>query len=224
MIHYHGTPITPKSSLLEMSGRHFCVSFAEPRDLEDCLRIGQSVMLDNGAFSAFTRGKQMDFEGYYQWVDEHLQHPHWAVVPDVIDGTAEQQRQLIEQWPFPRELSAPVWHLGLSLEWLVELATEWPRICLGSSGAYWQVGSPAWCERMDQAYEVLTRQFKRLPWVHGMRMLGQSGNRWPLASADSTNVARNFKRNQEHPDEMAGRIDAIQPARRWKQSAQMGLV
>lgn len=224
MIHYHGTPITPKSSLLEMSGRHFCVSFAEPRDLEDCLRIGQSVMLDNGAFSAFTRGKQMDFEGYYQWVDEHLQHPHWAVVPDVIDGTVEQQRQLIEQWPFPRELSAPVWHLGLSLEWLVELATEWPRICLGSSGAYWQVGSPAWCERMDQAYEVLTRQFKRLPWVHGMRMLGQSGNRWPLASADSTNVARNFKRNQEHPDEMAGRIDAIQPARRWKQSAQMGLV
>jgi hypothetical protein len=207
-----------------MSGRHFCVSFAEPRDLEDCLRIGQSVMLDNGAFSAFTRGKQMDFEGYYQWVDEHLQHPHWAVVPDVIDGTAEQQRQLIEQWPFPRELSAPVWHLGLSLEWLVELATEWPRICLGSSGAYWQVGSPAWCERMDQAYEVLTRQFKRLPWVHGMRMLGQSGNRWPLASADSTNVARNFKRNQEQPDEMAGRIDAIQPARRWKQSAQMGLV
>ena len=224
MIHYHGTPITPKSSLLEMSGRHFCVSFAEPRDLEDCLRIGQSVMLDNGAFSAFTRGKQMDFEGYYQWVDEHLQHLHWAVVPDVIDGTAEQQRQLIEQWPFPRELSAPVWHLGLSLEWLVELATEWPRICLGSSGAYWQVGSPAWCERMDQAYEVLTRQFKRLPWVHGMRMLGQSGNRWPLASADSTNVARNFKRNQEQPDEMAGRIDAIQPARRWKQSAQMGLV
>ena len=224
MIHYHGTPITPKSSLLEMSGRHFCVSFAEPRDLEDCLRIGQSVMLDNGAFSAFTRGKQMDFEGYYQWVDEHLQHPHWAVVPDVIDGTVEQQRQLIEQWPFPRELSAPVWHLGLSLEWLVELATDWPRICLGSSGAYWQVGSPAWCERMDQAYEVLTRQFKRLPWVHGMRMLGQSGNRWPLASADSTNVARNFKRNQEHPDEMAGRIDAIQPARRWKQSAQMGLV
>ena len=224
MIHYHGTPITPKSSLLEMSGRHFCVSFAEPRDLEDCLRIGQSVMLDNGAFSAFTRGKQMDFEGYYQWVDEHLQHPHWAVVPDVIDGTVEQQRQLIEQWPFPRELSAPVWHLGLSLEWLVELATDWPRICLGSSGAYWQVGSPAWCERMDQAYEVLTRQFKRLPWVHGMRMLGQSGNRWPLASADSTNVARNFKRNQEHPDEMAGRIDAIQPAKRWKQSAQMGLV
>ena len=222
MIHYHGTPITPKSSLLEMSGRHFCVSFAEPRDLEDCLRIGQSVMLDNGAFSAFTRGKQMDFEGYYQWVDEHLRHPHWAVVPDVIDGTVEQQRQLIEQWPFPRELSAPVWHLGLSLEWLVELATDWPRICLGSSGAYWQVGSPAWCERMDQAYEVLTRQFKRLPWVHGMRMLGQSGNRWPLASADSTNVARNFKRNQEHPDEMAGRIDAIQPARRWKQSAQMG--
>lgn len=224
MIHYHGTPVTPKGALLEMSGRHFCVSFAEPRDLEDCLRIGQSVMLDNGAFSAFTKGKPMDFDGYYTWVEDHLQHPHWAVVPDVIDGTVEQQRELIARWPFPKELSAPVWHLALPIHWLLELAGSWPRICLGSSGHYWQVGSQAWCDRMDEVYEALTSRFKHLPWVHGMRMLGQADGRWPLASADSTNVARNFKRNQEHPDLMAGRIDAIQPAKRWRPTPQLELV
>lgn len=224
MIHYHGTPITPKANLLTMKGRHFCVSFADPRDLQDCLVIGQSVMLDNGAFSAFTKGKPMDLKGYYAWCDTHLQHPHWAVVPDVIDGTVEQQRELISQWDFPKEMSAPVWHLGLSIEWLLELADNWPRVCLGSSGAYWKVGSPAWARRMDEAFEALCRSHRRLPWVHGMRMLAQCGGRWPLASADSTNVARNYKRNQETPDGMAARIDEVQPATTWVSEQQLILL
>lgn len=224
MIHYHGTPITPNGQLLEMRGRHFCVSFSDPRDLEDCLRIGQSVMLDNGAFSAYTKGVKLDLQAYQAWVEKHLQHPHWAVVPDVIDGDIDAQRDLIKTWPFPRELSAPVFHLALDLDWLLELADSWPRICLGSSGAYWQVGSQAWCDRMDEIYELLTRTRRHLPWIHGMRMLGQAGGRWPLASADSTNVARNFKRNREHPDLMADRIDAVQPARRWTPSSQLELV
>lgn len=224
MIHYHGTPITPKRMLLEMSGRHFCVSFARPDDLKDCLRIGQSLMLDNGAFTAFTQGKTFDVAAYHAWVDQHLAHPHWAVVPDVIDGDVDQQRAGITSWPFPKELSAPVWHLGLSIDWLLELADNWPRICLGSSGQYWEVGSPSWIRRMDEAFDALSRTRQRLPWIHGMRMLSQSDGPWPLASADSTNVARNYKSNHEHPDAMAGRIDAVQPAKRWAGSRQMELV
>ena len=221
MIHYHGTPITPKKVLLEMSGRHFCVSYARPDDLTDCLRIGQSVMLDNGAFTAFTKGKPMDVDGYYRWLEEHLRHPHWAVVPDVIDGSEDEQRENMRGWPFPKELSAPVWHLGLSIDWLLELADNWPRICLGSSGQFWEVGSPTWAKRMDEAFEALTRSRVHLPWIHGMRMLSQSDGPWPLASADSTNVARNYKRNGEHPETMAARIDAIQPAPRWKHDGQL---
>lgn len=210
--------------LLEMSGRHFCVSFARPDDLADCLRIGQSLMLDNGAFTAFTKGKPLDLPGYLAWVEQHLAHPHWAVVPDVIDGTEEQQREGIKAWPFPKELSAPVWHLGLSIDWLLELADNWPRICLGSSGQYWQVGSQPWQRRMDEAFDSLVSRRRHLPWVHGMRMLSQADGPWPLASADSTNVARNYKRNQQHPDAMAGRIDAIQPAAKWAGASQMELV
>ncbi len=52
MIHYHGTPITPKERLYELAGRHFCVSYAAPGDLRRCHELGQSVMLDNGAFSS----------------------------------------------------------------------------------------------------------------------------------------------------------------------------
>lgn len=224
MIHYHGTPITPKSELLGMRGRHFCVSFAEPRDIDECMRIGQSLMLDNGAFTAFTQGRPLDVFGFYAWVEQHLSHPHWAVVPDVIEGTIEQQRDMMRGWPFPKDLSAPVWHLGLSIDWLLELIDEWPRICLGSSAEYWKVGSPAWTSRMDEVFEAITSRRRYLPWIHGMRMLSQSGERWPLASADSTNVARNYKRNREQPDDMASRIDSIQPKKKWESISQMRLV
>jgi hypothetical protein len=207
-----------------MAGRHFCVSFARPDDMDVCMRIGQSVMLDNGAFTAFTKGKPMDMPGFIQWCEDHLAHPHWAVVPDVIDGTVDQQREGIKAWPFPKELSAPVWHLGLDIDWLLELSDNWPRICFGSSGHYWEIGSQAWCKRMDEAFDALSSRRRHLPWIHGMRMLSVSDGPWPLASADSTNVARNYKRNGEHPDLMAGRIDVLQPAKRWRGNPQMELV
>jgi hypothetical protein len=221
MIHYHGTPITPRLKLLQMSGRHFCVSFADPRDMNVCLDIGQSVMMDNGAFSAFTKGKPINGAGYRSWVEEHCQHPHWCVVPDVIGGDVEQQREKISKWTYPKELSAPVWHLGLPLDWLLELADNWPKICLGSSAEYWQVGSPSWCKRMDQAYECLTKTRRHLPWIHGLRMLGQSGEKWPLASADSANVGRNHATAGIHPEIMAARIDAVQPSKVWKPNNQI---
>lgn len=224
MIHYHGTPITPRAKLLEMKGRHFCVSFADPRDIKDCLQIGQSVMLDNGAFTAFTKGKPMDKKGFAAWCDEHLAAPHWAVIPDVIGGAEEEQRQNLDDWQFPLHLSAPVWHLHLSIDYLLELADRFPKVCFGSSGEYWQIGTRKWTQRMDEAFNALSQKMRYLPWIHGMRMLGQAGNRWPLASADSTNIARNHKDTIWTPEQMAERIDAVQTPIRYKPSEQMELI
>ena len=199
------------------------MSFADPRDLETCLKIGQSLMMDNGAFTAYTKSKPMDKPGFYAWCEEYLGHPNWAVIPDVIGGSVEDQRESMRDWPFPPELSAPVWHLNLSLEWLQELADRFGRVCLGSSGEFWQIGTRKWEQRMDQAFEVLSRK-RFLPWVHGMRMLGQSDGRWPLASADSSNIARNHAELNISPEAMAYRIDAVQPARKWKPSPQQELI
>lgn len=213
-IHYHGTPLTPRSELLKMAGKHFCVSFANPGDAEWCLQHGQSVMWDNGAFTFFRGGKQTDWSKYYAWLESKLGHPHWAVVPDVIDGTIEQQKELVSQWPFPKWLSAPVWHTGLSFDYLLELADNWPRICFGSSGSYWQVGSPSWERRTDEAFNELEKRGLR-PWVHMLRGLAMCGDRWPFASADSVNVARNFKDSSTCPERMARRIDAVQCPVKW---------
>ncbi len=210
-IHYHGTPITPRTVLLTLSGRHFCVSFARPQDADVVMKIGQSVMWDNGAWSAYTRGVKLDTRALHAWLDPRLVPPHWAVVLDEIGGDESAQRELVRAWPWPRELSAPVWHLGLSLDYLSELLDGWPRVCFGSSAEYWQVGTPRWERRIDQAFDVVEQSGCR-PWIHMLRGSAQCA-RWPFASVDSTNVARNHKRNSAAGTsvlEMAQAIDGIQ--------------
>jgi hypothetical protein len=199
-----------------MGGKHFCVSYARPDQLDRCLRLGQSLMLDNGAFSAKTRGLEFDQNGFYQWVEPILRHPHWGVVPDVIDGTVKQQREMVASWPFRKDFGIPVWHLGLSIDYLLELCDQWGRVCFGSAGEYWQIGTTKWCGRMDEAFNQLTITFGSVPWVHGMRMLGQSEGPWPLASADSTNVALHHSEHLNCAGCMAKRIDSRNPPIQWE--------
>jgi hypothetical protein len=199
-----------------MGGKHFCVSYARPDDLKRCLRIGQSLMLDNGAFSAKTRGLPFDRDGFYAWVEPLLVHPHWGVVPDVIDGSEDEQRQMVKSWPFRKEMGIPVWHLGLSISYLMELCDAWGRVCFGSAGEFWKIGTSKWCHRMDEAFNALVNTYgKQIPWVHGMRMLGQASGPWPLASADSTNVALHHAEHLECAGCMARRIDSTNPPTKW---------
>ena len=197
--------------LFDLAGRHVCISYATRRQaqVDISLRIMQSIMFDNGAFTAHQQGGNLDESAFYGWIEPMLGHPHWAVVPDVIDGTVEQQRRLARTWPFPRELGAPVWHLALPIDYLLELVDEWPRVCLGSSKQYWKVGSPIWQRRMDEVTEELAKRRRYAPWLHGLRMMAQAGKRWPLASVDSVNVSRNYKTYEEMPSMVAHRIDRV---------------
>ncbi len=216
MIHYHGTPLTPREQLLRLAGRHFCVSFAEPRDADVCMQIGQSVLWDNGAYSLHTRGAGIDEAALYRWLEPRLVHPHRAVVLDRIGGDVDEQRDMTGRWPLPRDLSWPVWHLDKPLDYLLELADAWPGVCFGSAGAYWQIGTAKWEARMDAAFNHLAQRRSILPWTHGLRMLGQAGQRWPLSSADSVNVARNHNSARRDPKLMAEEIDGVQTPPRWE--------
>lgn len=216
MIHYHGTPLTPRAEMLKMAGKNFCVSHANPADADWCLTHGQSVMWDNGAFSQHTRGHTPDWKAYYEWLEPRLGHPHWAVVPDVIGGSIEDNLDLIVEWPHRRDLSAVVWHMHEPINHLLDLCQMgFSRICFGSSGQYWQVGSETWERRADMAFNALARS-GGIPWIHMLRGLALCGDRWPFASADSTNVARNFKDTDICPERMARRIDAVQCPVFWR--------
>lgn len=215
MIHYHGTPITPVAVLYELRGRHFCVSHANPADVSRVHQIGQSVLLDNGAFSKFKSGKKTDWDAYYAWCDVWLDYPTtWAIIPDVIDEGSQAQDALIREWPHGQR-GAPVWHMDEPITRLIRLCDEWPRVCIGSTAEFWQIGTLRWERRMDDAWDEIMKRHKRTPWVHMLRGMQFSGQRWPFASVDSTDIAQNHHRPQNTAKAMADRWDAIQSPRSW---------
>lgn len=216
MIHYHGTPITPIPALMQLAGRHFCVSHAAPQDVGRCHQIGQSVMLDNGAFSAWKSGKATNWHAFYAWADEWLDCPTtWAVIPDVIDAGTQEQDALLREWPHGHR-GAPVWHMDEPVARLLRLCDEWPRVCIGSTDAYRVVLSPAWCRRIDEAFNEVAARHRRLPWLHMLRGMQLSGRQWPFASVDSTDIARNHHLPHNCPRRMADRWDAAQTPARWQ--------
>lgn len=208
-VHYHGLPLTPHEMLFDLAGNSVCISYATERPAQTavCLEIMQQIMYDNGAFSIHQQGGELDVSKLYAWLEPILGHPHWGVVPDVIGGDVEAQCALVKTWPFQRELGAPVWHLDLPIDYLLELADNWPRVCFGSSKQYWKIGTPIWWRRMHQALNALAKR-RTATWVHGLRMMAVAG-RLPIASADSVNTARNYKRNMEMPGTMAARLNRV---------------
>jgi hypothetical protein len=197
MIHYHGGSITPDPCAIKTwKGRHAFISFADFRQIGLAAEICQSFSLDNGAFSFWKSGKSIDWDSYFKCVDLWRNHPgfDFAVVPDVIEGSEEENDSLLDDWPFKKHQAAAVWHTNESIDRLVMLANEWPTVAIGSSGEY-DVSKP---ERLiDRMADVLPhicdKNGRPICKLHGLRMLNPVVfSRLPLASADSTNVARNI--------------------------------
>jgi hypothetical protein len=115
------------------------VSYKNPEQLMVAAECSQSFAVDNGAFSFWIKGEPVtDWQGYYDFIKETTMFPSFdfAVIPDVIDGSEEENDELCYVWlsQFKEHVGAPVWHLHESFERLQRLMSLFPRICLGSSG------------------------------------------------------------------------------------------
>ena len=224
-IHYHGTPITPRSVLTELVGKCFCVPFSDYRDAAICHQIGQSVMIDNGAFSIWKRNrdiKMYPWDGYYSWIRPWLDYQTtWCVIPDVINGLEIENDRLIGQWfsiMASYRQSAPVWHLHESLTRLERLMRGFERVCIGSSGEYAVIHSDGWNNRMNEAFNLICKGSGRPKvWVHMLRGMSLSGSIYPFASVDSTDVARNHEGRNGRALAMANRWDSVQCPARWQE-------
>lgn len=232
MIHFHGTPMTPASDAARvLRGRHALISYAHPEQMELVSEVCQSFCLDNGAFTAWKSGRRCtDWAGYYAWVERWRTHPgfEFAIIPDVIDGDEDDNDALLVECPFDTDM-VPVWHMHESLDRLDGMARSWPRIAIGSSGIYRQVKSELWWRRIAETMDVLCIGGRPRTKLHGLRMLDPDVfTRLPLASADSTNVARNMGLDQKWrgsyaPTTAAGRgaalcdrIESLQSAPIWR--------
>lgn len=193
---YHGTPIGgPRQDAARfLSGRCALVPFPRRDDMGAVAEFAQSFVFDNGAFTVWKQGGELDVPGYVAWCDEYHRHPgfDWALIPDVIDGDEAQNDALVNQWP--RHIrGVPVWHMHESIARLRRLCDEWPTVALGSSGQWATPGTSSWWGRMSEAMnDVCDTDGRPAARLHGLRMLDPTiFTKLPLTSADSTNAAVN---------------------------------
>jgi hypothetical protein len=176
------------------------ISFARNEQIGIAAEHASSFALDNGAFSLWRAGQHSPtWDSYYRWVEAWRNHPgfDFAIIPDVIDGSEEENDDLLAEWPF--FYGVPVYHLHESLDRLVRLATSYSRIALRSSGPYRCTCTLRWWDRMQQIIAMVCGE-DNLPTVklHGLRMLAPAIiEHIPLSSADSAMVARNVNRDSK---------------------------
>lgn len=248
MTPYFGLPMTPESVAIKaVKGRHAFVSFAHPDQLGIAVDVCKSFAIDNGAFSAWMAGNPItDWTDFFEWAEEisYLPHCDFIVIPDVIDGDLNAQTALVGRFlqrfgNRGMQVGAPVFHLHEPLHHARYLARTWTRVCIGSSGEYAEIGTAKWWQRMSAVMDAMCDEKGRpLCKIHGLRMLDPDVfTRFPFASADSTNVARNIGidsrwRGTYSPATkearalvIIDRTEAFQGATRWeKQMQQMELV
>lgn len=198
MKHYHGLPITPVDVCGEaIQAKHAFISYQHKSQLTIAKEVCQSFALDNGAFTAWKKGKPItDWSGYYEWVSSVVNHPSFdfAVIPDVIDGDEVANDALIAECPLEKHQAAPVWHMHESIERFYNLCHTFQRVCIGSSGTFAKIGTPQWWGRISAALNEVVDENGYPPCkLHGLRMLNPNiFTKIPFASVDSTNVARNI--------------------------------
>lgn len=196
MKHIHGSPGggTRKDQAQFWPGRDALVPHPRQDDLGIIAAVCRSMVFDNGAFSAWTRGEPLDVPGYTKWVEEWHRHPafEWALIPDAIDGGALENDAMLRDWPAHLP-GVPVWHMHEDFGRLERLCREWRTVAIGSSGQWRSPGTSAWWQRMAEAMDIACDEHGRpKARLHGLRMLDPAiFTKLPLASADSTNAVVN---------------------------------
>ena len=202
MICYHGTPFggSNQEAAEALIGRHALVSYMHPQQLEVSIEVCQSICLDNGAFSAWRSGKVINWDDYFRWVEQYVNHPRvdFALIPDVIDGSDEDNDGLLTRWHQwfgnkSRVFGVPVWHMNESADRLIRFCSEFPRVAIGSSGEFSRVGSKEWHDRMGWVMsKICDGRGHPISKIHMLRGLDPKVfSRYPFHSADSTNAGRN---------------------------------
>lgn len=210
--HFHGMPVWGDKGAVHriaVTGAGAFVSDYRPDQLHASLNHATEVAIDNGAYSFWNNKEKPDWVGFYRRLADIYQHPKlkFFVIPDVIVGGEKENDDLIKSMPLCfKAKAAPTWHLHESIDRLIHLCEEWPRVCLGSSGQYAVIRTKLWHDRMAEAFHSIAAR-NLCPEIHGLRMLdGRVLGNYPLTTADSTNLACNVPKYQMKYPELTKQI------------------
>lgn len=214
-IHYHGGPIwgDKKISYHELMpalwrGGGALISYAHPGQLKYVVNIDCSLILDNGAFTWWRRDKEnqlgMNWTAHWDKFYDSFVAPwysriDWFIIPDVIEGTEDENDMLIARVPkWLRGKSVPVWHSDESIERLIRLCKSHSRVAIGCCGAHRSIRSKAWKMRMDEVFHEVYIENCLNTKLHGLRMLdARAMSLYPFDSVDSSSVATNVPKTEK---------------------------
>lgn len=220
-IHYHGGPLWGGDELLKALYRDTgaLVSYARPDQIRKIAEIPCKLVLDNGAFSTWKSKKQeasvnwwsSHWSGYYDFVGSWFSRIEWFIIPDVIEGSEEENDALLQDVPhWLRSKAVPVWHSDESIERFVRLCQQYPRVAIGCCGPHRSIRSAAWKCRMEEAFAAIYIHRCVPVKIHGLRMLdGRALSQFPFDSADSTNVAINVPKTKARLPEVTCKLARV---------------
>ena len=199
MIKYHGTPITPMKIFNEsVINRNVLIPFTKTQDLKRALKICNKIIIDNGAYTLWRQGGEIDWDKYYSFLEDIKDKIEFFFIPDVIDGTEKENDKLIDDYLKTYfKNGVPIWHVNESFERLENMIKKFDYIAIGSAGEYRDLGTFKWHRRMNDVMSVLcnedgTPKVK----IHMLRCLDPKiFMRYPFHSGDSTNLAQNHARD-----------------------------
>ncbi len=196
---FYGTPLTPNSVFDEVApGRNMLIPFPSPQNLHRAIKLCESVIIDNGAFTIWRKGGEADWNKYYAWMQPFKYNIEFFFIPDVIDGTEEENDYLIADY-FKRgeTRGVPIWHINESFERLERLMGSFDYIAIGSAGEFAQLGTPQWFNQMDKAMRIICDKdgYPKVK-IHMLRCLNPDiFLHFPFHSGDSTGLAQNHSRD-----------------------------
>lgn len=210
----HGTPITPRAVLEHLGARNYLVNHFTPHDAEWVDENSNFWVGDNGVFplwqaamkAARLAGERFDGvvytqERYYSYVEwcrrwclEGSGRCKWVAIPDPIGTSTQELDAFLRMWPADlKDYGVPVYHLDEPIERAIMLLRNFGRACIGATGEYAAIPGEAFCARMDELFDAIQDAFGYIPPCHmfrGLQLL-KPEFRWPVTSADSTDIGRN---------------------------------
>jgi len=199
MIKYYGTPLTPTSKFVEiLKGRNCLIPYPRPQDIYKAIIFCDKVIIDNGAFTLWRKGGHIDWNDFYEWLDHIFEYIEFFFIPDVIDGSENENNELILDYE-KRNIGKgiPIWHVNESLSRLKWLMSKFDYIAFGSAGEYSKLGTEKWNKKMHKAMKVVcNKKGKPKVKIHMLRCLDPKiFTKYPFHSGDSTSLAQNYKRD-----------------------------
>jgi hypothetical protein len=228
MIHLHGSPFS--GSKYDPEVDELCahlygtgqagglVSFMGKTQTELVIKNGNYVWFDNGAFSLWKRLKKLGtLEGFdwdkhwtkfYMWLLKHYSQIDKFLIPDVIEGSEEENDRLINSVPSMfREKAVPVWHTVESIDRFVRLCEEFDTVAIGACGPHEFIMGQACQDRLSLVFDEIYHRRNVPVKIHGLRM---TDNRvvaaFPFYSCDSTSVVQREKYSEGDTPSLKGRL------------------